>query len=419
MKTLLSEFIRTRYRPFSSKLQVEAWQQKHLSQHLDWVCQHSPYYQSLKGAQLCDFPIMDKHTMMENLSQLNTKGLDASFLMQKALRAEQSRDFTASKVADITVGLSSGTSGIRGLFLADRQETQLWAGNILARLLPALWQKHRIALALRANSPLYKSVAKGPITFFYADLTKPYQEWIRELDEFQPTLLVGSAQALQLCAQYSGQFGKPAIRPQRIISGAEVLTKADRDYITQRFDGELHEVYQCTEGFLACTDKHGQMRWNQDIVYIEKHWLNDERTHYSPIITDFRRKTQPIIRYLLDDVIEDKQDNGVFEPLGAIGGRTGDCLQLRSSGDMIKILPDLVYRAIALAIPERVDYRITQTALQKIVIEADVRMQSLIIDSLTQLFIRLKLDSVCFELRPPPVWTPVNKQRRVVNICEF
>ncbi len=419
MKTLLSEFIRTRYRPFTSRAQVETWQQKHLAQHLNWVCRHSPYYQSLKGAPLCDFPIMNKHTMMENLSQLNTKGLDATLLMQEALRAEQSRDFNASKVAGVTIGLSSGTSGIRGLFLADRQETQLWAGNILARLLPGLWQRHRIALALRANSPLYKSVAKGPVTFFYADLTRPYQEWIKELDEFQPTLLVGSAQALQLCAQYSGQFGKPAIRPQRIISGAEVLTQADRDYITQRFDGELHEVYQCTEGFLACTDQHGQMRWNQDIVHIEKHWLNDERTHYSPIITDFRRKTQPIIRYLLDDVIEDKQDDGVFEPLGAIGGRTGDCLQLGSADHPVKILPDLIYRAIALATPERVDYRITQTAPQKVVIEADVRFRPAISQSLTHLFMQLNLDTVSYEYLPAPVWTPANKQRRVVNLCEF
>ncbi|MCV5223348.1 CoF synthetase, partial [Escherichia coli] len=61
---------------------------------------------------------MNKQTMMENLSELNTKGLDAEQLMQQALDAEQSRNFAASKVGDVTVGLSSGTSGMRGLFLA-------------------------------------------------------------------------------------------------------------------------------------------------------------------------------------------------------------------------------------------------------------------------------------------------------------
>ncbi|WP_439334138.1 F390 synthetase-related protein [Vibrio alginolyticus] len=415
--TLISEFWRTRYRPFGSREQVEAWQQQHLTQHLDWVCCHSPYYRSLQGAALSDFPIMNKQTMMENLSELNTKGLDAEQLMQQALDAEQSRNFAASKVGDVTVGLSSGTSGMRGLFLADKQETQLWAGNILARLLPNLWQKHRIALALRANSPLYKSVAKGPVTFFYADLTKPYQEWIKELDEFQPTLLVGSAQALQLCAQFSGQFGQPAIQPQRIISGAEVLTESDRHFISQRFDSELHEVYQCTEGFLACTDQHGQMRWNQDVVYIEKHWLNTERTHYSPIITDFRRKTQPIIRYQLDDIIENKQDNGVFEPLGAIAGRCGDRLTLNANHVPVTVLPDLIYRAITLSAKGRVDYRITQTGSQAIQIEADVHHHRVIHQALIKLFDQLRLDPVRFSYRPAPIWTPMNKQRRVVNIC--
>lgn len=417
MRTLISEFWRTRYRPFGSREQVETWQQQHLTQHLDWVCRHSPYYRSFQGAPLSDFPIMNKQIMMENLSELNTKGLDAEQLMQQALDAEQSRNFAASKVGDVTVGLSSGTSGMRGLFLADKQETQLWAGNILARLLPNLWQKHRIALALRANSPLYKSVAKGPVTFFYADLTKPYQEWIKELDEFQPTLLVGSAQALQLCAQFSGQFGQPAIQPQRIISGAEVLTESDRHFISQRFDSELHEVYQCTEGFLACTDQHGQMRWNQDVVYIEKHWLNTERTHYSPIITDFRRKTQPIIRYQLDDIIENKQDKGVFEPLGAIAGRCGDRLTLNANHVPVTVLPDLIYRAITLSAKGRVDYRITQTGSQTIQIEADVHHHRVIHQALITLFDQLQLDPVRFSYRPTPIWTPMNKQRRVVNIC--
>ncbi|EKO3866992.1 CoF synthetase [Vibrio harveyi] len=419
VRTFLSEFWRTRYRPFSSRTHVEKWQQKQITQHLDWVCRHSPYYNSFQGASLCDFPIMNKQTMMENLSELNTKGLDANSLMQQALEAEQSRNFAASKVGNVTVGLSSGTSGMRGLFLADKQETQLWAGNILGRLLPGLWGKHRIALALRANSPLYKSVAKGPVTFFYADLNKPYQEWIKELDEFQPTLLVGSAQALQLCAQFSGQFGQPAIQPKRIISGAEVLTESDRHYISQKFDSELHEVYQCTEGFLACTDQQGQMRWNQDIVYIEKHWLNAERTHYSPIITDFRRKTQPIIRYQLDDIIESKQDDGVFEPLGAIAGRCGDCLTLNASQVPVSVLPDLIYRSITLEIQDRVDYRITQTGAQAIQIEADVYHHPSIYRALVKLFDQLKLDPVTFNYRPAPIWTPMNKQRRVVNTCGF
>lgn len=419
MITLLQHYALARFYRFSSRSQVLSWQEKKLTQHLNWICRHSPFYRDMKGLPIDAFPIMNKARMMEHLGDLNTKGLDSEKLMMTAIEAEQSRSFDASMVDGVTVGLSSGTSGQRGLFLADKYEKQMWAGNILAKLLPNLWQSHRIALALRANSPLYKTVAIGPIQFHYVDLNKPYQEWIQELDSFQPTLLIGSAQALQLCALYSGTFNRDRMSPQRIISGAEVLTQADREMIKNVFQCELHEVYQCTEGFLACTDTHGQMRWNQDIVYIEKHWLNKEKTHYSPIITDFRRRTQPIIRYQLDDVILAKDDAAPFEPIGAIAGRCGDSLVLSHRGERSVVLPDLVYRAVALELEERVDYRITQSERSVIKIESESRYHAAIRNALLNLFSSLKLDPVSIDYLPAPIWTPMNKQRRVVNECEY
>lgn len=416
MITLLNHFIKARYSRFHSREQVNAWQQQQIQTHLDWVCEHSPLYRGLKGLSLEAFPIINKSFMMENLSRINTRGLDGQELMERALTCESTRQFSESRVGDVTVGLSSGTSGQRGLFLADSKERQMWAGNILGKLLPNVWQKHRVALALRANSPLYTTVNRGPIQFFFADLMKPTHEWIKALDEFQPTLLIGSAQALQLCAEFSGSLGSPAISPQRIISGAEVLTPADRHFIQERFKGELHEVYQCTEGFLACTDNHGQMRWNQDIVHIEKHWLNQERTHYSPIITDFRRRTQPVIRYQLDDIIEVKEDDGVFEPIGSIAGRCGDKLLLTRNQFPAHVLPDLIYRAITLTIADRVDYRIVQTDLNELTVEALPQWHHKIKAALMGLFKSLQLDDVTIEFGDAPEWTPSNKQRRVVNL---
>ena len=417
MISLIQHFTMARFRRFSSREEVNQWQQKKISRHLKCICHHSPYYAHLKNQPLAVFPLMNKALMMEHLDDINTKGLNKELLMARALTAERTRNFKDSIVDGITVGLSSGTSGQRGLFLADKYEQQIWAGNILAKLLPNLWQKHRIALALRANSPLYTTVAKGPIQFFYADLNKPYQEWIEELDRFQPTLLVGSAQALQLCAMHSGRFSAPKICPERIVSGAEVLTETDKNFIHQTFSCDVHEVYQCTEGFLGCTDTNAQMRWNQDIVHIEKHWLNAEKTHYSPIITDFRRRTQPIIRYQLDDVILAQEDDLPFEPIGAIAGRCGDCLTLTRLGKASFVLPDLIYRAIALASSEQIDYRISQREQNTICIEANAPFYNLINEALSELFSQLDLDPVNFLYLSVPIWHPSNKQRRVVNQC--
>lgn len=419
MILLINAFLKARYGYFSSRQKLLQWQDKQLQKHLLWVSQHSPYYHSLKGEQLDQFPIMNKHDMMKNFDKLNTRNLQQAQLFELALNAEKTRDFSISKMDNITVGLSSGTSGVRGLFLASAQEQQIWAGNILGKLLPKIVAKHRIALVLRANSPLYNTINKGLIQFLYVDIIQPIEVWMKQLDDFQPTLLVGSAQALQLCALYTGHFSQSEIRPQQIISGAEVLTPADKTLIQQKFDCPIHELYQCTEGFLGCTDKRGQMRWNEDIVKIEKHWLNAEKTHYSPIITDFRRRTQPIIRYQLDDIIEAKKDSGIFEPIAAIAGRCGDCLQLNKKGQKVPVLPDLIYRAITLNVSGHCDYRISQIAENTVEIAAHPDFYLAIKNSLNILFNKQEIDPVNYHYSEQPIWHPMNKQRRVINQCAF
>ncbi|MCE0556100.1 F390 synthetase-related protein [Motilimonas sp. E26] len=421
MILLLNTFIKARYKRFHQRQQLQDWQAQQVDKHLAWVCRHSPYYRALQGAKLDQFPIMNKQQMMANFDQLNTCGLEQAQLFECAINAEKKRHFSDSAIGDITVGLSSGTSGQRGLFLASPQERQIWAGNILGKLLPSLITKHRIALVLRANSPLYGTVNKGPIQFCYIDITLPIEVWMKQLDVFQPSLLIGSAQALQLCALYTGKYSQKAIQPQRIISGAEVLTPADKHWLQQKFNCPIHEIYQCTEGFLGCTDQQGQMRWNEDIVLIEKHWLNAEKTHYSPIITDFRRRTQPVIRYQLDDIIVAKQDSGIFEAIGAIAGRCGDCLSLlgqgRQKGCKVPVLPDLIYRAITLKIDEHCDYKISQLADDCIEIAAEPTYHQRIQQALSELFAQQNVLPVTFMFAPKPVWQAANKQRRVINLC--
>lgn len=404
---ILGYLLANKLRRFSSRQQMLSWQQKKLTKHLDWVCRHSPFYREFSGRSLADFPLMNKSTMMENFNRINTLGLDHDRLMTLALQAEQDRQFDQSQLQGVTVGLSTGTSGARGLFLASNRERLQWAGYILARLLPLPLRRQRIALLLRANSPLYQTVNGGQISFHYGDLTQPASHWLAELEAFAPTIIVGSAQALQLCAQQGSNLS-----PQLIVSGAEVLTPADRSFIQQRFTCPVKEVYQCTEGFLASTHADGVMRWNEDLVHIEPHWLNESKSHYSPIITDFRRRTQPVIRYLLDDVIEVGQQSGVYQSLGSIAGRCGDLLVLAG----VTVLPDLIYRAIARCSASRLNYRITQTGNLCLTIESNSEHQA-IEKSLHTLLQGLGVEGVNFIYRDQPQWQLAQKQRRVVNAC--
>ena len=81
------------------------------------VLNKSPMYKDRKGDSLEAFPVQEKHEFMRDFDQINTCGLTLHEAMEVAVKSEQSRDF-APTLNGVTVGLSSGTSGNRGLFLA-------------------------------------------------------------------------------------------------------------------------------------------------------------------------------------------------------------------------------------------------------------------------------------------------------------
>jgi len=348
--------------------------------------------------------------MMDNFNQINTLSLDREALFEVALDAEKTRDFSKSINGDVTVGLSSGTSGRRGLFLASRAERAQWAGYIIGRLLPSLVAPERIALLLRANSNLYTTVARAHLRFHYVDLSQPVDQWMCELEAFNPSIMVGSAQALLLASQST-----KTLWPKLVISGAEVLTPEDKTELVNRFSCEVKEVYQCTEGFLACTHQDGELRWNEDLVFVEHQWLNPQKTHFQPIITDFRRRSQPIIRYLMDDVIVSAEQNGVFQSIKGIAGRCGDMLSIGG----VHVLPDLVYNAVSRAVAHTVNYKISQIEANRIKINTDHSAEA-IENALRELLSRLGVAAdftLQFDHASGPDWELTNKRRRVVNLC--
>ncbi|GAA3325960.1 hypothetical protein GCM10020331_059960 [Ectobacillus funiculus] len=79
--------------------------------------------------------------------------------------------------------MSSGTSGNRGLFLVSKEERYLWAGSILAKVLPAsILNKQKIAF-LRANSNLYETTKKtNGFHFTFFDLLDYFETHIKKAE---------------------------------------------------------------------------------------------------------------------------------------------------------------------------------------------------------------------------------------------
>lgn len=358
-------------RKFHSRQSLEKVQQKWLKQQLKFVNKHSPFYKGI-GHQLHSFPIMDKQSMMKHFDELNTKGLTKEECLEVALSAEKSRDFSQTHKG-VTVGLSSGTSGNKGMFLVSEREQYQWVGAILAKVLEGrrIFQKRKVALFLRANSNLYESTNEGNIDFHFFDLFSNIDKEVERLIQLNPEIIVAppSVWIEILKRSNSSNFGNV----KQLFSIAEVLPDETKGKVETFFSLPLGQIYQCTEGFLGCTCAHGKLHLNEDIVYVEKEYVDEFR--FIPIITDMKRTSQPIIRYRLNDIlIEDPEGCSCGNrtiTIKRIEGREDDVFfLLNTNGERQKLFPDLLSRTLLYALPHDIEnYRIRQVTHYQIVIE--------------------------------------------------
>ncbi|KAB2335819.1 F390 synthetase-related protein [Bacillus mesophilum] len=371
---ILMQYIKTKRRTFRSRTDLLAYQHSKIKSHLEYVQQNSPFYADLLKPYQKEIseqnwealPVIDKKLMMEHFDVFNTVNITAEEAFSVALKAEETRDFSP-KIRDVSIGLSSGTSGNRGIFLISDQERAMWSGTILAKLLPSsILRKHSIAFFLRANNNLYEAAGEGRISFYFFDLLDSLEIHKKRLNDIKPSIVVGPPSMLRMIAQWQNE-GDIEITPVKMISVAEVLEEVDRHYIEKTFRQKLHNVYQCTEGFLAATCNHGTLHINEDIVCIHKQYIDKEHGVFMPIITDFTRTSQPIIRYQLNDLLVEKKDEcpcgSPFMALERIDGRSDDLFwgTNKLSGEKVPIFPDFLRRAVMAATDRINEYKVIQT----------------------------------------------------------
>src|SRR5690606_36511069 len=113
---------------------------------------------------------------------------------------------------------------------------------------------------------------------------------------------------------------------------------------------------------IGYTCAHGHLHLNEDIVIAEKAWVDRESGRFNPIITDLRRRTQPVVRYRLDDILVENSSTcpcgSAFTRLAGIEGRNDDILWFLSARQegLVPVYPDLVRRAMLLHQSSFTDY---------------------------------------------------------------
>jgi putative adenylate-forming enzyme len=336
----------------------------------------SPYYSDLlKNNQ--KFPTMQKELFMEFFDSINTVGIKKEEALKLAFESEKTRDFSPS-IKNISIGLSSGTSGNRGVFLTSKVEKAIWVGAILDRVIGFSLKKRKVAFFLRANNNLYQAVKSGLLSFTFFDLTTPIEEHIKKLMDLKADILVGQPSVLLAIAKsYQLADIKPTFN--KIISVAEVLEDDHKEFFKSIFNCPINQVYQCTEGFLGYTCKKGQLHLNEDFLEIKKKYLDSNKTRFHPVITDYLRSSQPIVRYELNDILHEGpvcSCGSKSTVISKIEGRSDDIFRFLKNGDEIIIYPDFIRRAVILASDQILNYSVTLIDKKIISLYLDVEKTS-------------------------------------------
>jgi putative adenylate-forming enzyme len=374
-----------RQKKYSQK-QIERLQLKLIQKMINYARKNSPFYhlqyKDVKIESIDDFrklPSINKQIMMENFTKLNTEHIDLDDAMSYALDKEENKDYLGYYQDKFVLGLSSGTSGNKGLYITPKQMTKRLPAVFLARGGVSLADLPlRILFCLRVFSQGFNDINAPFIKLIYASTMTPPEEIIEMLNHNKINLWMAPPSMLRLILPYQKQI---KVKLKKIITYAEVLTNEDKERFQNAFQAKVVEIYQASEGQIASPCKLGHLHINEDLVHID---LYDENNKlivkpniigHQMVLTNLVNKTQPLIRYQMNDmiVLDEKCACGSnFRTIKNILGRRDDCLYFYNKDNQVKyVFPDLFSRWIITTSDDIREFQVFQELIGHLIIKID------------------------------------------------
>jgi phenylacetate-coenzyme A ligase PaaK-like adenylate-forming protein len=149
------------------------------------------------------------------------------------------------------------------------------------------------------------------------DVNLPLDKMIQELNEFQPTILGGYFNALKVLAQKQEE-GILEINPRTMTNCGEGINAKQKEYIERVFDAPMTNLYGFAECFILGfgKDEFDGIYLRDDICLVEV-----KEDHL--LITNLVNKTEPLIRYKINDYVKLKEDKKKLYPFTLIDNIVG------------------------------------------------------------------------------------------------
>jgi len=420
---------------------LEKFQLKKAQAIVNFAYKNSTYFYNLfRGYNQKDvwsLPITNKKLMMENLSDYNTLGFTKHDMNNFCLEIEKTQNYNR-RFHGYNLAMSSGTSGNRGIVITSPQEEKYLQAALFARFPLPRVLKIKWAFILRVSTPAF-NVSKFGQRMTYISQLNTLENIKNQLEELNPNILSAPPSMLHILAK-EVNASRLNLKPKRIVSYAEVLSPEVKDEIEQIFGVKVHQIYQCSEGPIAMSCKHGNLHLNEDLIYVQTLDFDGKpaypgETCYKMIITDLNKRSQPIIRFELDDsiIISDSscRCGSSFRVIEKILGRTDDLFwaQRKDCDELQCIFPDYIRRAIITSSDKIEDYQAIQedynTILIRVFVKAENSDKGQIINSISKTVKNVFASYKCTEpdikvIFTKPVRNPIsNKLIRIIRDFEI
>ena len=372
-------FCKIRFKYYKTK-DIKNYQERRIEKMARYAVARSSffkkYYSGFDLESIWKLPPVNKKIMMENLTDYNTVGLPREEIIDFCLEVEKTRDFSR-RLKGFNVGMSSGTSGNKGVEIVTLGEEKYMKAALLSRFDFPKAEKINLAFILRVSTPAF-NLDKSGHKLTYVSQLNPIEKIIAALEKINPNVLSAPPSMLKIIAKEI-EAGRLAIKPKRVIAYAEVLYPDVKIYLEKVFKCVIHQIYKCTEGPIAITCKCGNLHINEDLVAVETLDADGSETAKGKpckrmVVTDLYKRSQPIIRYELNDIVVIDENRcrcgSNFRVIKDVQGRADDMFWGMRNGSCAEqfIFQDYISRAIISASGDIDDFQAIQTEYGKIVL---------------------------------------------------
>lgn len=368
---------------------IERRQRQRLRELVAYARAHSPYFRDLYRAlpdgidDITALPVTSKRPLMVAFDDwvtdpAITRAEVEAFVADPALAGHRFLD-------EYLVTTTSGTSGVRGLFVQDERSAGMEAAlssraagmtsfggtvrMILRRGRTAIVTApggHFSTIATAARFRLDHPRLGRAMRVFSARM--PLPALVNQLNQFHPAVLSGFLGMLTLLAAEQ-EAARLHISPVLVVPGGETLTPELEQRLTTVFHAPVRAAYAATEcSFLAVGCREGWYHVNSDWAILEPVEADltptpPGRPSHTTLLTNLASRTQPIIRYDLDDSVAQRADVcpcGSPFPAIRVQGRAADLLTFPADAQRTATLSPMLLGTLLDAIPGVAQFQLVQ-----------------------------------------------------------